>query len=552
MYETFHILIDDPAPELALGFDDYAAALTEIVTLSRPQFAVGIFGAWGSGKTTLMRAMSRQLQATPGVVPIWFNAWRYEREEHLIVPLLDTIREQVLEWAGGVNEAGSTSGARRLATAFGRAAKAILAGVSMTAGLPNAIEVSLDANKVATQWSQSAGDDSTASEPKSFYHASFMALRDAVGQFLSPQDNATRPGAPHRFVVFVDDLDRCLPEKALQVLEAMKLFFDLDGFVFVVGLDQLVIERAVEHKYPKSDSTPAADPADPAMYISGADYVKKIFQVQFTVPRVDEAQMGAYINAFATAGKLPTAQHDDLLVSVLPALRDLVGESGAVNPREVKRLVNAYTLQLKILERKLPEPVMPEAVIALQVFAFRSDWRRYYDAFAANPVDFVDEILRLPGGETTIAVAAELIELPLSLLSFFQGAGTPLLKLDGEIELYVSALEAARTTDPRVREIAQALSRLRVALGRNGSAPTDVREHVAELVSRLSSQPHQRAIDAARLLQALLDRFPTSTAGTQDREPLDRWLAEVDALVPILTQTVADLRRRSTTADSAS
>ena len=91
-------MIDDPASKLSLGFDDYAGALAEIAGLSRPQFAIGVFGAWGSGKTTLMRAMQTTLAANPTVVPVWFNAWRYEKEEHLIVPLLDTIREEVLEW----------------------------------------------------------------------------------------------------------------------------------------------------------------------------------------------------------------------------------------------------------------------------------------------------------------------------------------------------------------------------------------------------------------------------------------------------------------------
>jgi hypothetical protein len=49
-------------------------------------------------------------------------------------------------------------------------------------------------------------------------------------------------GDVRRVVVYVDDLDRCLPPSALEVLESMKLFFDLDGFVCVVGLDQQVIE----------------------------------------------------------------------------------------------------------------------------------------------------------------------------------------------------------------------------------------------------------------------------------------------------------------------
>ncbi len=55
--------------------------------------------------------------------------------------------------------------------------------------------------------------------------------------------------APSRLVVFVDDLDRCLPEKAIEVLEAIKLFLDAEGCVFILGLDQDVISRGIEMKY---------------------------------------------------------------------------------------------------------------------------------------------------------------------------------------------------------------------------------------------------------------------------------------------------------------
>src|SRR5581483_1839172 len=96
-------------------------------------------------------------------------------------------------------------------------------------------------------------------------------------------------GGARRVVVFIDDLDRCLPLNALEVLESMKLFFDLEGFVFVVGLDQAVIERSIELKY---------GPAEPAAgrQITGSDYVKKIFQVPFGLPRIPTDQIHLFFD----------------------------------------------------------------------------------------------------------------------------------------------------------------------------------------------------------------------------------------------------------------
>lgn len=66
-------------------------------------------------------------------------------------------------------------------------------------------------------------------------------LRGAISEF-------SKSGVD-RVIVFIDDLDRCMAANALEILESMKLFFDMEGFVFVVGLDQAVIERAVTARY---------------------------------------------------------------------------------------------------------------------------------------------------------------------------------------------------------------------------------------------------------------------------------------------------------------
>ena len=75
--DAVKILIDSPSVQPKLGFGAAASALAQIIRDSPPRFAVGIFGDWGSGKTTLTDAIRRELGKT--VVSVEFNAWRYER-----------------------------------------------------------------------------------------------------------------------------------------------------------------------------------------------------------------------------------------------------------------------------------------------------------------------------------------------------------------------------------------------------------------------------------------------------------------------------------------
>jgi len=56
-------------------------------------------------------------------------------------------------------------------------------------------------------------------------------------------------GEKGRLVVFIDDLDRCLPEGEITVLESLKLFLDKSQCVFVIGLDQIALAETIKTVY---------------------------------------------------------------------------------------------------------------------------------------------------------------------------------------------------------------------------------------------------------------------------------------------------------------
>ena len=93
-----------------------------------------------------MRAIKDRLYKREDVVTVWFNAWRYERESHLIVPLLDVLRESLDERAAMQSEeqAGRT---RLAAKAIASAGKAVLAGVTLSAHIVG-VDAAIDIGKV--------------------------------------------------------------------------------------------------------------------------------------------------------------------------------------------------------------------------------------------------------------------------------------------------------------------------------------------------------------------------------------------------------------------
>jgi hypothetical protein len=541
MYERYEILLDTAASRPGLGFGEAALALGELVLNSPPQFAVGIFGVWGSGKTTLMRAIEHRVAAEASAVPIWFNAWRYEREEHLIVPMLDTLREALLAWAMAhpADPAATEGKARKAASMVAKAARAIVAGLALKGRLIG-VEASFDASKALTAWQRDATkeDDSLADDPQSFYHASFRALEAAMKDFVGEHGE-------RRIIVFIDDLDRCLPENALEVLESTKLFFDLPGFVFVVGLDHGVIERAVAAKYSNS---PSADGRTP---VPGTDYVKKIFQVQFAVPRVVEEQLERFVAVIAEG--LPPDQAADIRDRATPHLRFLTID-GSVNPREVKRYLNDYTVQLRMLEKKLGSVGEPNAdvVLTLLTMSFHADWRTLYDHLVLDPDEFqlkcVDALSR-PAATRTLQLGGRQLPLPEALVRYLRNEGRSLL--EESLEVYVSSVEAIGSTDSTVIEAKRALRDVHGTLAVEGGPPEQLQEAISRLYRLVRETVRSEAgEEAARRAGELRDKA-IKVSGAASPDARERSRLEIVEVLETIEDYLNDARRRATTGSGA-
>ncbi len=432
-YDNYKIILDIPAENPGLGFDSYAEAFRGIIENSPPRFSIGIFGGWGTGKSTLMDKIRGQLD-TSKCISVPFSAWRYEKEEHLIIPLLDSIRASVLTWSEKNANQGFSSAAQKLAKTIGGVTKAMLSGFSLKiAAVPKFLEASFDANKAISSYQNAAQNQTEANTPRSFYFASFESLKTCFKEFYETTAEA-------RIVIFVDDLDRCLPEGALEVLESMKLFFDFTGFIFVVGLDQQVVEWCIDTRY--SDRNPSE--GEEGYRVKGADYIKKIFQVPFALPPIGQQQAQEIINVITSDVDLGLEQRNDLANNVQPHLEALLS-GGNVNLRDVKRFLNSYTLIMKV-----HSGLQPDVVLSLQTVAFHPDWRNMFEALRVYGNELTSELYNLVQGNNHAIseIAPELGTIPLSFERYI-GVGSPGYSLltNGDLAQYINLATSATASD---------------------------------------------------------------------------------------------------------
>jgi hypothetical protein len=447
------ILIDSPSMKPSLGFGATANALAQIIRDSPPRFAVGIFGDWGSGKTTLMQEIQRRLGTT--VVSVEFNAWRYEREPQLLIPLLDTVRGALVEWSAQ-KDAETRERVRAAARKVGRIIRGLAAGLSGEVGLPGAMKVSYDVGKSIDAFTLSGEPE----QAQSLYVAAFDELSQAFAD-LGKHGVA-------KIVIFVDDLDRCLPDNALDVLESMKLFFDLPGFVFVVGLDEEVVQRAVRIRFSEVTSTGAGSAAGQAVAAVtpevqlARDYVEKIFQVPYRLPPMVAGQLNDLLEAMYAEAKLSTAQLRDFRQRVAMHLQ-YVAVRGQINPREVKRFLNTYTLQM-LVRSSLDRDI----VLSLQTLVFRHDWRALYDAILTDSLLFSDALTRFRNGDDQAFadLSPDLATVQDELGTYLRSGAAEALAGADSLDPYVTSLEATGKTPPWLTAAYREIGRLRLEIRR--------------------------------------------------------------------------------------
>lgn len=385
---------DNEAEIDLLRFGYLADAVARIV--SAPDLlpvTVGVFGDWGGGKSTLMRLARQRLDGREGVLTLTFNGWLFEGYEDAKAALMGTILDSIEDalqgtarWTDDLRDR-----VRRMAQrvdwlqALGLAMR--YGGPVALTGDPRASMVGFgfDAVRQVREWI-AAGQQPDLEQFQKL-------LKEAPGG----EENARRTIRDFRrdfrvlladagietLVVFIDDLDRCLPDTVIETLEAIKLFLFVPGTAFVVGADEYLIQYAVRQRFPELPGTAAE---------VGRDYLEKLIQIPVRVPPLNRADIESYMNLLLAQHRLSEEHYASVCADIaivrpeeLGALAfgagratTILGESLGVtlrreldedcaftasivpvllpglagNPRRAKRFLNALLLRLDLASRR--------------------------------------------------------------------------------------------------------------------------------------------------------------------------------------------------------
>jgi hypothetical protein len=334
----------------------------------------------------------------------------------------------------------------------------------------------------------------------------------------------------------------------------MKLFFDMPGFVFIVGLDERVVESAVRTKFAEQQNNTGHEFERQLE----REYLKKIFQVPYTLPAMVPAQLDDLITWLNAYGKLGEVQRQDLNDRVRSYLQ-YVATKGRINPREVKRFINAYTLH-----RMIGPDLEPDIVLALQAIDFRGDWEKVYeDVILAEPDIFPDVLQRFRAGDNHAFedLWPEIGVLPLELSEFLRSPQAAALAESPDLERYVSLLETTQSMQGWVKDAMGDVGQLRRYI-RDAHPPLQIGDddtrqiavQIKDVLGRLSS--YQIGESATRLerplekLRNLVSALAPSITGQNEPvettpQQLDEWRKDASAQTDALQQELRLIRRSS-------
>jgi len=271
-----------------------------------------LYGEWGSGKSTLMKYLQKELKNSFNV--FFFESWEFESDLNLSLSLLEyLIRESTNTTEKALNELLKIG--EQLFKGFAKSVKISLPGFS------------IDGSKLIENYKE---DNKT-----------FLQLKDEFKtEFIRWEDNITKDKNPNYNIVFIDDLDRCEPENVLNLLSAIKLFFTYGKkTIFLCGIDKKAVSEAVKTKYGE--------------VVKANEYLEKIFDISFSMPQYDFTYR--LVDYYLEGLTVRIANED---ISLSDFINKFFNELHFTNPRRVKKILNKYIIIQRVIENQSSNKVI--------------------------------------------------------------------------------------------------------------------------------------------------------------------------------------------------
>ncbi len=364
------ILSDNETKFDLINNEAIAKTIVSIIKENDQQpISIGIHGDWGSGKSSILEMIEENFKtgntnSKEEYLCIRFNGWKYQGFEDSKIALMSTIVSELSK-----NEKVSQKGkdiVKRLwgninwmsiAKSIGKSAIGMLTGTGPISVLASTLDTLKapdisedDINNVIDTLESFMNGTNVSGDTSS--NTDFDEFQKNFQELLSK-------ARIKKLVILIDDLDRCLPDVAIDIMEAARLFMFTEKTAVVIAADESMISYAVKKHFPDiSTDNNISQNKD-----FSKNYLEKLIQVPFRIPALGQVESRIYIMELLVGSDL-SEENDNF-----KRLRN-EGLNRIKKPWEVK----AFSIEdVKDLLGEDYEKVEDKVIIALQISRLLAD-----------------------------------------------------------------------------------------------------------------------------------------------------------------------------------
>lgn len=345
-------------------------------------FVLSLDSPWGTGKTTLIQMLEAELRKQDFIC-VHFNAWQVDYVTDPLVALVSSIDQLEI----GKSAAGTSfkSHLKKVRSVTSLVAKrgVVAAAKALTVG---ALDLEAEVEAAFSDLSGESVSDIIESFQKesSLLEKFRIELESAINQLPAAAKKST-------LIFFVDEIDRCRPTFAIELLERIKHLFDVPNIIFVLSLDKQQLHASIGAVYGKN--------------IKAAEYLRRFIDLEYAIPAAKTKKFVESLfqrfgldEIFAPRLKFSELAYDrQHFIDFFTAL----AEAAELSLRTQERCIT----RLRVVMDQTPEnhfllPVLAALLIVLKVIQPDLFMQLYLGN--ASTKDVMEYLKRLPRGEKLV------------------------------------------------------------------------------------------------------------------------------------------------------
>jgi hypothetical protein len=353
LHQSPPLILPDNETKVDLLNNEAIAATIIKLLRKRPDHPVtiGVHGDWGAGKSSVLEMIESGLAEDDKVLCLKFNGWRFQGFEDAKIALIEGIATGLIEKRPMLVKAG-----KQVEELFKRidwlkvAKKA--GGLAFTAftGIPTPTQIEAivgvlqgmiaDPIQLATKDNIKGVLEGVEGLLKPKEGESTNVSKE-INAFRKAFDELLKSAGIEQLIVLVDDLDRCLPDTAIETLEAIRLFVFTSRTAFVVAADEAMIEYAVRKHFPDLPNSTGSQSY-------ARNYLEKLIQVPFRIPALGDTETRIYITLLLVGAEL--GENDPAFTALIATARERLKkpwENSTLDAASVKRALGEKFYQVQ-------------------------------------------------------------------------------------------------------------------------------------------------------------------------------------------------------------